>query len=256
MDKPKVLILDIETAPIEAYIWDLKEQYVSVGQIIKDWNVIAWAAKWLDAPASEVVYQDQRNVKSVRNDKELLQDLWKLLDEADIVVTQNGRNFDGPKLNARFIMHGMRPPSPYRHLDTYQIVKNVAKFTSNSLEYLTDKLCTKYKKLSHSKFPGLSLWKECLNGNKEAWKEMEKYNIHDVLATEELYNKIKAWAPQNAPKLFNLGQTNPQCRTCGGKTEKRGPKWVGKKQVQSLHCTSQLCGAWDVSPLAVVKKAA
>lgn len=38
---------------------------------------------------------------------------------------------------------------------------------------MTDKLCVKYKKLNHSKFPGMELWRECLKGNSEAWTEME-----------------------------------------------------------------------------------
>jgi uncharacterized protein YprB with RNaseH-like and TPR domain len=131
-----------------------------------------------------------------RTIRKILRDLWKLLDEADIVITQNGKNFDTPKLNARFIEHGMKPPSPYKHLDTYQIARSAAKFTSNKLEYLTEKLCTKYKKLKHEKFPGFALWAECLKGNVAAWNEMRRYNKHDVLATEELYMKIRAWAPQ------------------------------------------------------------
>lgn len=243
----KTLFLDIETSPITAYVWDLKDQNVGLSQIVRDWNVLAWGAKWLDDNPSKMQYRDQRNAKDVHDDKEMLTGLWKLLDEADVVITQNGKNFDGPKLNARFIMHGMKPPSPYRHLDTYQIVKSVAKFTSNRLEYLTDKLCVKYKKLSHGKFPGMSLWKECLNGNKDAWDEMKRYNIQDVLSTEELYNRIKAWAPQSSPKLFNLAQTNPQCRTCGAKTQKRGLMWKNKKQLQRIQCTG--CGAWDTVAL-------
>lgn len=249
---PRCLILDIETSPIEAYVWDLKEQFIGLNQIKKDWHLMAWSAKWLNSPVSETMYADQRNAKSYADDKAILEKLWKLLDEAEIVVTQNGKSFDGPKLNARFIMHGMRPPSPYRHLDTYLIVKNVAKFTSNRLEYLTDKLCVKYKKLSHGKFPGMSLWTECLSGNKDAWEEMKKYNIHDVLATEELYNKIKAWAPQNSPRLYLSSLDNPKCRMCGTKTEKRG--YTADKKKQRIHCTSVVCGAWDTTALPKEKK--
>jgi len=84
----------------------------------------------------------------------------ELLDQADILITQNGQAFDSPKINTRFILNGMKPPSPYKHLDTYKIAKKVASFTSNSLEYLTDKLCIKYKKLAHAKFPGMLLWRK------------------------------------------------------------------------------------------------
>lgn len=96
-----------------------------------------------------------------------------MLDEADIVITQNGRKFDQKKLNARFILNGFKPPSSYKHIDTLVIARKHFGFTSNKLKYMTDKLCTKYKKLDHSKFPGMELWRECLKGNSEAWTEME-----------------------------------------------------------------------------------
>jgi DNA polymerase elongation subunit (family B) len=236
-----VLILDIETSPLLVYIWELKDQYVGLNQMIQDWHIMAWSAKWLNDPAKDIIYYDKRHDK---NDKRILEKLWVLLNMADVVITQNGKAFDAKKINARFMLHGMQPPKPYKHLDTYLIAKNAAAFTSHSLEYLTERFCTKYKKLSHPKFPGLSLWKECLKGNMKAWDEMKIYNIHDVLSTEEFYNKIKAWAPQNAPKLYNLEYLNRQCRICGvkGQIEFRGYEGI-KRQV---HCKS--CGKWDKWP--------
>src|SRR5690606_2512370 len=107
---------------------------------------------------SKVMYQDQRKAKDVRNDKELLRGIWNLLDEADIVITQNGKAFDVKKLNARFLLNGFQPPSSYRHIDTKILAKKTFALTSSKLEYMTSKLCTKYKKLSHKKYPGFSLW--------------------------------------------------------------------------------------------------
>lgn len=239
---PKILCFDIETSPILAYVWGLKDQNVSLGQIKEDWQVIAWAAKWLGEPVSKIRYEDQRQNKTGSlDDRALLTHIWKLLNEADIVITQNGRNFDSKKLNARFILHGMRPPSPYTHLDTYQIVKRVAKFTSNKLEYLTDKLNTKYKKLSHKEFPGFSLWSECLKGNQKAWKAMERYNKHDVLSTEELYLNIQGWAVNSAPAAHSTG-----CKRCGSFDIKPRGYGVNKHgQYRKYHCES--CGAWPTA---------
>lgn len=250
----KILVFDIETAPVLAYVWGLKDENIGVNQINRDWYIIAWAAKWLGEPASKAIYQDQRNAKNIEDDKTILRALWKLLDEADIVITQNGKNFDTPKLNSRFIIHGMRPPSPYKHLDTYQIARNAAKFTSNKLEYLTEKLCKKYKKLTHKKFPGFDLWKECLRGNIKAWNEMKRYNIHDVLATEELYMKIRAWAPDNAPRAYNVGYLETQCATCGaeGKMQHRGWGYRRLSRFKRLSCTK--CGTWTSGrPIALNK---
>lgn len=191
MASPKILLFDIETRPLTVQAWGLFDQNISLNQIEVDWNVIAWCGKWLGS--KELFYEDQRDAKDLTNDKKILQVLWKLLDEADIVITQNGNSFDIKKVNARFVFHGMKPPSSYRKVDTLMLAKKYFGFTSNKLAYMTDKLCTKYKKLEHKNFPGHDLWKECLKGNKKAWKEMEKYNKHDVLSLEELYTKLKPW---------------------------------------------------------------
>lgn len=234
----KVLVFDIETSPITAYVWGLKDQNIGLNQIVEDWHVMAWGAKWLNEKG--VFYADTCK----RTEKQLLLEIWELLDAADIVITQNGQSFDSRRLNARFIHYGMRPPSPYRHIDTYLLVKGAADFTSNKLEYLTDKLCVKYKKLRHSKFPGMSLWTECLKGNIKAWEEMKKYNIHDVLSTEELYNRVKAWGPKNMPKVY-LGLLT--CSVCGGRAQRRGTELSGKTLVQRIHC--QACGKWGTEAL-------
>jgi len=184
---PKVLIFDIETAPMLAYVWGLWDQNVGLNMIKEEWYVMSFAAKWLGDPASKVMYCDQEHIKPQKNDKKLLQEIWDLLDEADIVITQNGIKFDQKKLNARFIMQGLKPTSSYRHIDTLRIAKRHFAFTSNKLAYMTDKLCVKYKKLSHGNFAGFDLWKQCMDHNPKAWEEMKKYNKYDVLSLEELY---------------------------------------------------------------------
>jgi uncharacterized protein YprB with RNaseH-like and TPR domain len=194
-NKPRILFFDIETAPIVAEVWDLFDQNIGLNQIVSDWTILSWAAKW--EGSNKVMYSSVEGQKNLRNDKAVLKEIWKLLDEADIVVTQNGISFDSKKLNARFIINGMPPTSSYKHIDTCRLARKHFKFTSNKLEYLTDKLNTKYKKLKHKKFPGHELWKECLKNNKEAWKEMKKYNIFDVLALEELYPKLIAYDHNN-----------------------------------------------------------
>ena len=213
---PRILIFDVETAPIEAFVWGLWENNVALNQIKNDWSILSFAAKWLDS--DKIMYRDQRFEKDVRNDKKLLRALWKLLDEADIVLTQNGKAFDVKKANARFIMHGMRPPSSFKQIDTKVLAKKVFAFTSNKLEYMTDKLCTKYKKLKHNKFHGFELWTECLKGNIKAWDEMKRYNIYDVLSLEELYKKMQPWDTsinfdlysRDSVKRCNCGSTNFQ----------------------------------------------
>jgi len=238
---PKVLVYDIETAPILGYVWGLWENNVALNQINSDWHILSWSAKWLDAPADQIMYMDQRGKKNIEDDTDLLKGIWDLLDQADIVITQNGKAFDQKKLNARFILNGMQPPSSYKHIDTKIIASKHFAFTSNKLEYMTDKLCTKYKKLKHAKFSGFEMWKECLNDNIEAWKEMELYNKHDVLALEELYHKLIPWETSINFNVYHDSEEHV-CKCGSTEFHKNGFYYtsVGKYQKHKCkHCGSE-----------------
>lgn len=243
----KVLIFDIETAPLLGYVWGLWENNVALNQVHTDWCILSWSAKWLEdakgnvyGPHNNIMYQDQRGVKNVEDDLNLLKGIWKLLDEADVVITQNGRSFDVKKLNARFVLNKMQPPSSYKHIDTKLLAQKHFAFTSNKLEYMTDKLCTKYKKLKHKEFPGFEMWKECLGGNLKAWQEMEKYNKYDVLSLEELYNVIIPWDNSINFNLFTDNEVNV-CK-CGSESYIRnGFYYTAMGKFQRYRCKS--CGS-------------
>lgn len=251
---PKVLIFDIETIYMEVWTWGLYDQNHPHSSVKKEWAVISWAAKWLDEPAKNIMYQDNRKNKDIRDDKKLLEGMWDLLDEADIVVTKNGIKFDAKKLNARFLINkvrGGKPPSPYKHIDTERIVRSKFAFTSNSLDYLSDKLCKKYKKLKHKKYPGIALWHAVSEGNQDAWKEMERYNKHDVFSTEELYHIVYPW--DNSVN-FNLWRnTDDVVCNCGSEDlQKRGFSTSSAGRFQRFQC--QDCGAWTRSKENLLSK--
>lgn len=243
-DGPKVLLLDIETAPILASVWGLFDQTISLNQIQKDWHILSFAAKWLNESPNKIIYMDQRNSKNIEDDRKLLEAIWKLLDECDVLISQNGVSFDVKKLNARFVMNGMKPPSSFKNIDTLRIARKKFSFTSNKLEYMTDKLCTKYKKLKHGKFAGFELWKECLAGNPEAWEEMKKYNINDVLSLEELYHKLQPW--DNTVNFDLYRDSEITTCNCGGKKfQRRGFHYTKVGKYQKFQCL--ICGAWSHS---------
>ena len=244
---PRILVFDIETAPCLSYHWGLWQQNIGLNMMVRDWAVISWSAKWVNQ--DRVMYEDCRghfdksaaSIHAEIDDKSILEGVWKLLDEADIVVTQNGKKFDVKKLNARFLHHGMKPPSSYKHIDTLQIAKRHFAFTSNKLEYMTDKFCTKYKKLTHGKFPGFALWKECQLGNTEAWDEMEEYNQYDVLSLEELVFKLAPWSNQ-IPNLDMYHDDESNVCFCGShEWEHKGYAYTNLSKFDKFACTN--CGA-------------
>lgn len=239
MTKPRILIADIETLPLEVWTWGLFDQNIGLGQVKSDWTVLSWSAKWLGE--KKVMYDDVRNDRP-REDKRVLKGIWQLLDAADIVIWHYGSAFDHKKLNARFILNGFQPPSPYQQIDTKKLASKTFGFTSNKLEYLTDKLNSKHKKSGHKKYPGFEMWKECIKGNVRAFNEMRAYNKLDVLSLEEMYLKIIPWHNPLDFRVFK-SNTNPECKTCGGKVKKQGFKYAKTSKRQNYQCVS--CGSWQ-----------
>lgn len=248
--EPKQLVLDIETKPIEAYVFGLRDQNIGINQINKDWTIISWAAKWLGK--DEVYYEDLRGQRDLNNDKKIMRGIWKLMDQADIVIGQNAASFDIKRLNARFLINGMIPPSTFQVADTLKIARKHFGFTSHKLEYMSKALALKHQKMKHGMFPGFDLWRECLLGNKMAWRELEDYNKADVLATEELYLTIRPWA--KTPNLNALRDPLDQkeCECANPKVSKNGQHAIGGAIYQRYRCWS--CGTESYSPINELPK--
>lgn len=244
--KPKILFLDIETTPIEGYSWGIWEQNIGLNQIKKEWSVLSYAGKFLGT--DKVYYNDTRRKRDIRDDRELLHDLHSLLDIADIVVAQNGKQFDMKKINARMIMKGMRPYSPVRVVDTKIVAKNVAAFTSNKLEWLADYL-TDSPKNKHKEFPGFEMWDECLKRNPRAFAEMKKYNIQDIVSLEKVYIRLLPWIVGHP----NLGAYSEEacCTNCGSKNvQHRGFAVLQQGKYHRYHC--QDCGKWSRGKILLI----
>ncbi len=238
MHKPKILTLDIETAPLKVYTWSLWDERTGVNQIVGEWSILAVCAKWMGkAP----MYRDTRGAPL--DDKKLLKWVHSLLDEADIVITQNGVSFDIKKINARLIAEGFGPYSPVRHIDTKVVASKHFGFTSNRLEWM-GKNIGKEAKSDHKKFPGFELWAACLRDEKAAWSEMKKYNIQDVKATERLYLKMRPWIEgHHNVNTYGNGE-EPACPKCGSeKVQRRGTYVTQTGRYPRFHC--QECGGWS-----------
>lgn len=240
MTQPVIKVADIETAPIEAATWGLFDQNIGLEQIVTDQSILSYAIKNL---GKRGVRYEETALGDERNDYELCKKLWVELDEADFIIAHNGKKFDVKKINARFIAHGMPPPSPYIVIDTLLEVRRVAAFTSNKLEYLTKKLCTQ-KKMTHGKFPGYLLWQQYLLGNPAARKEMKKYNIQDIVSLEELYLILRPWMAGHPNLTTFVDSDNPACPKCGSTdVHPSGFRHTSVSRYVRYHCGN--CGGWS-----------
>ena len=232
----KALLFDIETAPTKAYIWDLVTRYVPHGHVAEAGYTLCWAAKWLGK--KKVHYKSTHH----HGMKEMLEGIWELLDEADVVIHYNGTKFDVPTLNREFLIHGMRPPSPFQEIDLYRTAKGRFKLLSNSLAFLAKVLGIEAK-LQHK---GMDLWTECMAGEKEAWKMMKAYNIQDVHVLEQAYEKLLPWI-QPHPNMGHFVDTEkPVCPTCGSNhLQSRGSYYTATMRYQRYQCMEKACGKWS-----------
>ena len=103
---PNVLIIDIETAPILARVWGLWKQDINLDFIVKDWFMLTWSCKWLNEPD---IYSGAVTPEEAIecNDKRISEDIWQFIEKADVIMAHNGKRFDMPRLNTRFILNGI-----------------------------------------------------------------------------------------------------------------------------------------------------
>jgi len=238
-DLPKILIIDIETSPTKAFIWRMWKENIGNNQVIDHSYIMCFSAKWFGE--DEIIYSETRT----EDDSSITKQMIELLDQADFVVAHNASRFDVPRINAAAIINGMKPPSPYRVIDTLKVAKKHFKFERNTLEHIAEILgCT--PKSSHAKFNGFELWKECLDGNEEAWEEMRDYNIQDVHTLEEVYLKLRPWHKEHPNLGSKMESDVPVCSRCGSPNLKqKGYTYTDVSKFPLFHCKD--CGSYSRS---------
>lgn len=241
---PKITLLDVETSPILGLSWGVYDQ--TLLKVIRPSQIMSIAWKQLGSNESNVRciadYSDY--IKGQLDDKSLIQDVWSILDSSDVIIGQNSDKFDLPKINARFVIHNLPPPSSYKTVDTLKIAKKFFRFDSNKLDDLCNYLGLKGK-VSHG---GFSLWERCIEGDPKAWEKMKEYNLQDVFALEDVYLKLRPYATTHPDISLLTESTNAgyNCPTClSTNVQKRGfsfTKFFRKQRYQCMECNSWSSG--------------
>lgn len=234
----RILSIDIETSPNLAHVWSLWNTNVGLSQLLESTEMMCFAAKWLgESPVK--FYSQHQHGKTV-----MLEAAYDLLDQADVVMHYNGKRFDVPHMNREFVTVGWTPPSPFKQIDLYQVVKQRFKLPSNKLDYVARMLGLTGK----VKHEGHELWIKCMAGDAAAWKRMEKYNKQDVLLLEQVYVAVRPWIP-NHPS-FAIFNGVDCCPACGSlQLEKRGFHYTKVSKFQRFRCKK--CGKWSHSGRAL-----
>lgn len=236
-----MVLFDIETSPLTAYTWRAFDD--SALKILEFSKIMS--VSWKELHDDEVFCKtlpDYKGYKNgVINDEKLVREIWKVLDDADIVIAHHGDRFDLPKLNARFVHYSLTAPSTYKSIDTKKVASRYFKFDSNSLNNLGAYLNLGAKVENG----GFSLWDRCIQGDKDAWERMRTYNIQDVLLLEKVYLTLRPFM-ENHPNLGLLSgsEANDTCPTCQSPdVVKRGFSVTRTGRKQRYQCNA--CGSWS-----------
>lgn len=253
---PKILFLDIETLPMEVYAWDLWNPN-SVEGIKQRATILSIQYKWqhedkahafsvlntlfeFNTKTMKAIKGKElgKTISHVREDKYILWEFRRLLEEADMVVTQNGRKFDIKWIHGVNRIHGMDPLPDTTHFDTLLKCKSKYKLASYKLDYLAKVFNLPQKKAKTS----YVWWVKAAEGDVDSIKRIVKYGIQDVYVLEALYNKIV----RDFPALIKIDhgiKPVTKCEHCGSKKlRSNGFRFTANKKYQRLQCAT--CGTW------------
>ena len=207
---PKVFIFDLENAPSKAALYGMWKQNINPVQITEEWYMLSWSGKWLfDTEMYSDVLTPAEAIEG--SDKRIMESLWSFIDDADILIGHNINQFDVLKMNTRFVLNSILPPSPYQTIDTLLAARKNFAFSHNKLDYL----CEQFGVAQKADNGGMARWLGCCEGNPEDLIEMEKYNRQDIVATEELYMALRPWIKTHPNLALYMEADSDACYKCG-----------------------------------------
>ena len=233
----RVLLWDIETAPLLAHVWGPRADWVPADRFVHDSFMLSWAAKW----------EGERNVYSsvlsgdealVQDDTRIVLELAELVAEADVIVAHNGDRFDLPRLNGRVAKHGLEPLPPVRTIDTLTLARRSFGFSHNTLDHLADELGVP-RKLS----TGWDLWLQCYHGDEKALAKLDRYCRRDVRVLEAVFQRMRPYVKM--PRLVSADYAGEfACTHCGSHDlQRRGTRETAVSTFARYQCNE--CKQWS-----------
>jgi len=212
----KIMTYDIETSLVEAQLWGSGKQYVGHNSITTETQIITVAWKWIGSEEVKVLKWKKKS------DKKLIKKFIKEYNKADMVIGWNNNSFDNKIVNSRAMKYGLEVNTLVKSYDIMRQVKKVFRLPSYSMAYVS-KYLGLAGKLDYGM--GIRMWKDIQWGGKTEAKHamglMIKYNVQDVVLTEEIYFKLRKYLGNVIHTGALLGkEKHLTCPNCGGKNIK------------------------------------
>ena len=224
----KILFFDIESIGVNAMKSDLG-------------RICCFGYKFQGDKKARCLTLDKESLDKF-DDRALLVQVSEIMEQADLLVAHFGSVFDRRFIQGRLLINGLPPIPATKMRDTCMIARSVANFSSNRLKHLCKLLGMENEKLENN-WP--TAWFEVMRGNMKALKGMAHYCKGDVLALEELYNRLLPF--DNAhPRLVRKRAT---CGICGGPVEYRGTHYTATAKYRRTFCKA--CPKWGFETKAI-----
>lgn len=232
----RILFYDIETAPMKAYIWSPKQDFIPYNQVISDSFMLCWGAKWSDGAkvlSSKLTPEEVAEA----DDSRIVRELADLVRQADIVCAHNGDRFDIPRLNARLLLNSLEPVPPVESIDTLKLAKKSIGVAHYNLDALARALGlgTKIK-------TDFDLWLNVLAGSEVAMQRMVRYCRNDVVLLEKVFDRLRPYVRSLRRLMDGEGSF---CPFCGSRQyERRGTRRTNAGNQQRYRCLNDDCGRY------------
>jgi DNA polymerase elongation subunit (family B) len=244
--KPKILVYDIETSPMQAWVWRCGDQTVRHNQLVKgefdNYNIICITYAWLDGGAVQALVWDEKTHSS----KRMVAEFDKIIRSADMTIGKNSDRFDVKMINTQRLLHDLDPLPEWLGSgdDLEKQMRRFFYLPSQSLDYISEMLGFGGKKKME-----MADWVDIVTRAPNAAKKLKKmitYGKKDVADTRAIMKKV--W-PHVKPKFNMSAFTGEQvCVNCGSDDiHKNGTRLRGKVMYQKFHCKAHGGHAGEVS---------
>ena len=235
INKPSVLIYDIETSPCTGWFWRTGKQVIGANQIRRPGKIICLSYRFTDWEDGRV---EHLKWSAKHCDEKLVKKFYKIAVEADILVGHNGDGFDKKWLNTRLAYH--KHPT-LKHTITEDTLKQTRQqFALPSFKL--DFLC-KFFKIPGKLSTTTGMWERVVFDNcRKSLTEMVAYCDQDVLILDKLYHRIYPYV--NHKISLSVYNSEPTiCPVCGSNNvQARGYQVTKTGKFQRYQC--QDCGNW------------
>ncbi len=239
----RVLFFDLETKPLQAWVWSPGKQYVGHKSLVEGYDqygIICIGYAWNDGKPAKCIdwgYGEQSTERVV-------EEFDKIAKTADLIVGKNSKRFDVPMLNSCRMLAGLPglPDWALSHDDLEQQMRKYFRLPSQSLDYISKHLGLGGKdKMEMQDWIDICLENE--NGQAKL-KKMVKYCKKDVEDTRTLWTKLSEHFDSkfNNARFRDLGMACKHADCGSVNIALNGTRMSGGSKYQTYTCSD--CGRY------------